>query len=656
MSAFKISVLLFFISFLHAQAEILCVLCNATYITLTVERSDVRPSEVNLTAVLRFFEIPAEKDPMQIIEYARAGKINPERLAKITTAGPVVGENVTFVFNISFHRIIDHTVQTFGEEKVLGTVLTDENGTARLSTKIEGVQGCGTIIARFKGIPNLLPTETSTLYCVGGVVPFAALLAIEPWKCVALFLFLGLLVAGLYATGRRPLAAFDITTPKPPKPYEYPGYKYKRIGVTGIIAATLPGYYYAGRAIKAVRELVKAQPAAREEAARAWTERWIPWKRESLARTLLVKYVIEPKVIESFERKAKAIDAQIRAYAALPLSRELRARMAALASDLARYERTLSELKFLRDIYVRKEAAPLRACAVEYARQRGMEALAAVRVAIDGVYDQKVLKRIAKGAIVMPAAQLESIAHDVLALTALRIAEGEAARMLPEEWHAVVSCAKPPYFVARGADESQSEARARELLAALRRVAGHFVRVWSKRLEQLATAKHEVKKIDEKLIRALQRRDAATTREQRKAAHLTAAVHYERKDRREQVIAEEARNIISALPDATETERRLLAAWVIAEAIEQIDDTTFNALRTNLSKELSAQRERAILSGIPEKIIQQPERLPERIAEMSRSEIIELFHKLLIERAIEKVEEERWIFGKIAPVFEKVKV
>jgi hypothetical protein len=194
----------------------LCNTCDATAIILNF-KSGIVPGEAEVTATLLYFAVPNTETALSVAESLESGKADINQFKQLTPSGPLVGQPVTFLFRHSD-----------GREEVLQDckdLLTDADGNAKCSMSVSS-QGCGFIVASYVGSADYLAREASVPYCITKMIPF---LSLADASCIVVFLFIGLLAAGMYAAGKSPLAAFDITTPKMKGPPEYRAYKYKTI-------------------------------------------------------------------------------------------------------------------------------------------------------------------------------------------------------------------------------------------------------------------------------------------------------------------------------------------------------------------------------------------------------------------------------------------
>lgn len=210
--AFAILVLLAGLISSSFAIEALCTKCNITTMTVDIKGAAF-PGKVNITVQLFLLQLSDLTDPARVATAVEEGKISLDEITKTATMTPVVGENITVVFNDT----------RSGFEQQLCRKATDSNGTIRCEAVIS-VSGCGSVIARYiSSNPKDVPKTTSMPYCIGGEIPFG--MAINSAQCMMLFIILGLLVAALYASGKSPFAALDITTPKRPGARGYwPGY------------------------------------------------------------------------------------------------------------------------------------------------------------------------------------------------------------------------------------------------------------------------------------------------------------------------------------------------------------------------------------------------------------------------------------------------
>lgn len=192
------------------SAEPLCKQCEVSFLALDV-KSSPWPGRVNVSVALYTINLPEEKEPQKIIAALEKGEITLDTLKNIASLSPVVGENITVVYNSSM-----------GQQEICRKI-TDENGTIECEAIIN-TAGCGFIVASFQpSTPSLTAAESTAPYCVKGEIPFGT--AISSADCLTLFLILGILAAALYASGKTPLAALDITTPKRPSAGGYyPGF------------------------------------------------------------------------------------------------------------------------------------------------------------------------------------------------------------------------------------------------------------------------------------------------------------------------------------------------------------------------------------------------------------------------------------------------
>lgn len=207
------------INLLYA-AESSCKTCDFTYILMSTESAPVLTNQVNVTAQLFFITVPEGRDPRTYIQDIQAGKLNVEQVKDYVPTGPIP----------------DQELEVYYRQDIAGNVFmspkcikkTDANGAVRCEVDLTGAgtQGCGEIYTFYNGTEKYQQTIASSSYCARYTVPFATLLGPE---CPFIILFIGILIAGMYAMGRNPIGAFDITKSKAKTtPSQYPPYKYKR--------------------------------------------------------------------------------------------------------------------------------------------------------------------------------------------------------------------------------------------------------------------------------------------------------------------------------------------------------------------------------------------------------------------------------------------
>jgi hypothetical protein len=145
----------------------------------------------------------------QMIDSIKSGSIPAKQIQDFYGVKPVVGANVSFFFETADRNV------SLCENKT-----TNQNGDAFCKAAISSF-GCGSIVSSFKGNSSLVESMAPTVYCVSQTPPFGQLVDAS-WALV--FIVLGILAAAMYASGRRPMSAFDVTTPKykgPPSPKSY---------------------------------------------------------------------------------------------------------------------------------------------------------------------------------------------------------------------------------------------------------------------------------------------------------------------------------------------------------------------------------------------------------------------------------------------------
>jgi len=145
----------------------------------------------------------------QMIDSIKSGAIPTKQIQDFYGVKPVVGANISFYFETTDRNV-----------SLCDNKTTNQNGDAFCKAAISSF-GCGSIISSFKGNSSLVESRASTVYCVSQTPPFGQLVDAS-WALV--FIVLGVLAAAMYASGRRPLSAFDVTTPKykgPPSPKSF---------------------------------------------------------------------------------------------------------------------------------------------------------------------------------------------------------------------------------------------------------------------------------------------------------------------------------------------------------------------------------------------------------------------------------------------------
>lgn len=161
-----------------------------------------------------FTKIDTEEDLNRVIE----GKIDVATLARTEAFVPLLGVNVSIYYlDISGGEI---------KRTLICKALTDADGSVRCPLNV-AISSCGKIEAEFEGTDTDAPTVSAPQdYCVQSAVPFVFLI---DSNMIMIFIFFGLLAAGLYAAGRNPLAAIDITTPRVRGPSSYPSYLHEKV-------------------------------------------------------------------------------------------------------------------------------------------------------------------------------------------------------------------------------------------------------------------------------------------------------------------------------------------------------------------------------------------------------------------------------------------
>jgi len=199
-----------------------CNTCQFTYIMLTFEPSVALTNKINVTAHLYYITVPSVSDPEKYMADIQSGKIDVKQLSKYVPTGTLAGENLTIWYQ-----------QNIGGDLLESpkcVQVTNVSGGVRCEIEI-GSQGCGSIYAFYNASENYFNSTASVPYCAKYVIPFGILLGPE---CFTIIIFIGLLIAGMYAVGKNPMSAFEIVKPKAKTtPPTYPIFKYKRYPTTG---------------------------------------------------------------------------------------------------------------------------------------------------------------------------------------------------------------------------------------------------------------------------------------------------------------------------------------------------------------------------------------------------------------------------------------
>ena len=152
----------------------------------------------NISATLSGFILPDSKQTLA--EYAQTGQIDPTVISSNYDLSPVIDQTVTAY-------IVDPTDSS--NQVKLCSWTTDSDGKGQCVATISAREA--TIKIRFEGTQELFPTQRFETLFSPSAFSFKEL-ADSEWLVV--FLFLGVLAAALYASGRKPMSAFDITTPR----------------------------------------------------------------------------------------------------------------------------------------------------------------------------------------------------------------------------------------------------------------------------------------------------------------------------------------------------------------------------------------------------------------------------------------------------------
>ncbi|VVB73414.1 Uncharacterised protein [uncultured archaeon] len=147
----------------------------------------------------------------QLTDSVKSGAVSAKQIQEFYGVKAVAGANISFYFETADKNV------SLCENKT-----TNQNGDAFCKTAVSSF-GCGSIVSRFDGNSSLAESRASMTYCISQIPPFGQLVD-SSW--VMLFIVLGMLAAAMYASGRRPLNAFDVTTPRykgpsSPKPFKF---------------------------------------------------------------------------------------------------------------------------------------------------------------------------------------------------------------------------------------------------------------------------------------------------------------------------------------------------------------------------------------------------------------------------------------------------
>lgn len=194
---------------------------NATEVQVSYKTFQVGIADISvnvMTIVLPPQE--AESIEKQLVEKA----VTAEQLSTIYRRIPFSGAKINVTFEETFEKNTRKIVVCEG--------VTNEQGILECKMNIGAAGGCGLIVARFDGSPSNYEEYGQSEYCLKGTIPSGFILDEQTAvQLLLLFMFFGILAAGLYASGKNPLAAFDITTPKSKGPPAYPGFLYKKVTI-----------------------------------------------------------------------------------------------------------------------------------------------------------------------------------------------------------------------------------------------------------------------------------------------------------------------------------------------------------------------------------------------------------------------------------------
>jgi len=201
-----------------------------TAMDITVAPKSGSQSQVSISA--RMISIQSNDITSdQLIQSIKTGVVPASQIENIYVTRVVAGANISFYF------------ETADKSTMLcANKTTDSNGQASCDVSVSSF-GCGSIVARFVGNASLFGSEVPSVYCTSGVPPFGQIVD-SGW--IAVFIVLGALAAALYASGREPLKAFDVTTPRTKGPSSPKSYKFAKTEVSGLPALAASAIAAAG--------------------------------------------------------------------------------------------------------------------------------------------------------------------------------------------------------------------------------------------------------------------------------------------------------------------------------------------------------------------------------------------------------------------------
>ncbi|MEM2974689.1 MAG: hypothetical protein QW112_03655, partial [Candidatus Micrarchaeia archaeon] len=174
-----------------SSADIICKTCDIAIIDLDyIYDPNISFDSVNVTARLYYVSIPEGRSAEEIIANIRSGWIDITKSKDIPT-GTIPDENVSIFFRQLVGGQVYETVPCIKKTNASGMV----------NCIVQAGQGCGHIIAYYNGSDKYSNYTAMKIYCMRGAVPFGTVVGPE---CLVIFIFIGLLAAGMYVAGRDP--------------------------------------------------------------------------------------------------------------------------------------------------------------------------------------------------------------------------------------------------------------------------------------------------------------------------------------------------------------------------------------------------------------------------------------------------------------------
>ncbi len=160
--------------------------------------ASISTTSLNISATLSSFVLPESKQTLA--EYAQTGQIDPSVISSNYGLSPVAGQSVVAY-------LVDPNDQS--NQVKLCNWITNSEGKGFCIATVSSNEAV--IKVRFEGDSTFFPTQRFETVFSSSVFSFKELVD-SSWFIV--FLFIGVLAAALYASGRKPMSAFDITMPK----------------------------------------------------------------------------------------------------------------------------------------------------------------------------------------------------------------------------------------------------------------------------------------------------------------------------------------------------------------------------------------------------------------------------------------------------------